>query len=163
MYTLLSVAILTTIVGGLVLKANAADTETPDTTIIEPRFNNTNRPRGFGFPSGCGKGFARMGHRFGLNDNRLELSSEYTQKVEEILNNDSDVQNLFAQGYNVTAIKPVINRVVEANGTVTSKASTAVISLRGTSGKATVYVDYNSAKILKIVIITRTVIDKTTG
>ena len=163
MYTLLSVAILTTIIGGLVLKANAADTETPDVTMIEPGFNNTIPPRGFDFRMGCGKEFARMGHRFGPNDNKLELSSEYTQKVEDILSNDTDVQNLFDQGYNVTTIKPVINRVVEADGTVTSEASTAIVSLRGTSGMATVYVDYNSAKVLKIVILTRTVIDKTTG
>ena len=104
-----------------------------------------------------------MSHKFGFNFNSLEVSSDYTQNVNNILNSDSDVQNLITQGYNVTVLKPLIKRVVQSDGTVTMKASSAIVSLKGPSGHATVYVDIDSAKVLKIVILTRTVIDKSTS
>lgn len=53
----------------------------------------------------------------------IKVSSECTAKINAILNNDSDVQNLMSQGYNVTAINPVIKNVVESNGTRTTKSS----------------------------------------
>ena len=104
-----------------------------------------------------------MSHKFGFNFNSLEVSSGYTQNVNDILNSDSDVQSLITQGYNVTVVKPLIKRVVQSDGTVTMKASSAIVSLKGPSGHATVYVDIDSAKVLKIVILTRTVIDKSTS
>jgi hypothetical protein len=73
------------------------------------------------------------------------------------------VQNLIFEGYNVTAIKPIIGSVVEADGTVATKASTAVVSLEGTSGHATVNVDVENATVTRIVITTVTVIDKTSS
>ena len=38
----------------------------------------------------------------------IEVSSEYTAAVNNILGNDTDVANLLSQGYNVTAIHPII-------------------------------------------------------
>ena len=160
---MLSLAILTTIVGGLVLKANA-DTAIPDVTTPAMSLNNTNPPPRDFFFTGCNRGFGgRMSHKFGFNFNSLEVSSDYTQNVNNILNSDSDVQNLITQGYNVTVLKPLIKRVVQSDGTVTMKASSAIVSLKGPSGHATVYVDIDSSKVLKIVILTRTVIDKSTS
>jgi hypothetical protein len=159
------VVVLATIIGGLVLKANAADTGTPEVTTLTTSLNNTNPPaKDFGFSTWCNRGFGgRMGHKFGFNIDRFEVSSGYTEKVNGILNSDPDVQNLLTQGYNVTRINPVIERVVESDGTVTAKASSAIVSLKGPSGHATVYIDVDSAKVLKIVILTRTVIDKSTS
>ncbi|MBM3292116.1 hypothetical protein FJY84_05510 [Candidatus Bathyarchaeota archaeon] len=92
----------------------------------------------------------------------LEVSEEYIQKVKDILNKDSDVKNLLNQGYNITSIQPVIKRIVGADGTVTSKATTAIVKLtKVASGFATVNVDVELGKVIKIQIVTRTVIDKT--
>lgn len=112
---------------------------------------------GFGGHRGCGPGF--MG---GLGN--IEVSSEYTATVNAILNNDTDVQNLITAGYNVTSIRPIIKTVIEADGTLTTKATTAIVTLQnGTSGYAVANVDISQAKVTQIVIFTRTVIDKTTS
>lgn len=94
----------------------------------------------------------------------IQISSEYTTTVNSILNNDTDVQNLITEGYNVTSIRPIIKSVIGADGTVATKATTAVVTLQNsTSGLATASVDIEQAKVTQIVIITRTVIDKTTS
>ena len=92
----------------------------------------------------------------------IEVSSEYTATVNTILDSDTDVQNLIAEGYNVTSIRPIIKSAIEVDGTLTTKATTAIVTLQnGTSGHATVNVDITEAKVTQIVIYTRTVIDKT--
>jgi hypothetical protein len=100
---------------------------------------------------------------FGIKN--IEVSSDYTANVISILNNDSDVlQTLISQGYNVTSIDPIVKNVIEGNGTIAAQVSTAkVILTNGTSGYATVNVDVANAKVTQIIIITRTVIDKTTS
>lgn len=108
----------------------------------------------------------RQGHKGG--DTRgmrnIEISEEYKNSVNSILDSDADVQNLISEGYNVTNIRPVIKSYVEADGSVSSKATNAVVMLQnGTSGYATVDVDVSEAKVTQIVIFTRTVIDKTTS
>lgn len=101
---------------------------------------------------------------FGAGIGNIEVSSEYTQNVEAIINNDTDVQSLISEGYNMTSIVPIVHSVIGADGTVTSKASTAIVTLvNGTSGIATVKVDIEQSKVTQIVILTRTVIDKTTS
>jgi hypothetical protein len=95
--------------------------------------------------------------------NNIEVSSEYTANVISILNNDSDVlQKLISQGYNITSIDPIIKNVIEGNGTIATQATTAkVILTNGTSSYAAVNVDVANAKVTQVIIITRTVIDKT--
>jgi len=93
----------------------------------------------------------------------VQVSEEYTAVVKSILNNDTDVQNLVNQGYNVTEVNPIIKTVIEADGTVATKASTAVVLMQGTSGFATVKVDVTNQAVMEIVTITRTVIDKTSS
>jgi len=112
--------------------------------------------RGFGGgPRGLGRGF--MG---GMGN--IEISSEYTASVNAILDGDTDIQNLIAEGYNVTSIRPVIKNIIEADGTLTTKATTAIVRLQnGTSSYAIANVDVANAKVTQIVIVTRTVIDKT--
>jgi hypothetical protein len=111
---------------------------------------------GFGGGRGFGRGPGGMGN--------IEVSSEYTATVNTILEGDTDVQNLIADGYNVTSIRPIIKSVIEADGTLTTKATTAIVTLQnGTSGYAVASVDISQAKVTQIVIFTRTVIDKTTS
>jgi len=94
----------------------------------------------------------------------VEVSSEYNATVNAILDADTDVQNLISEGYCVTSIHPIVKSVIGADGAVTIKATTAMVLLQnGTSGIATVSVDVINAKVTEIVVITRTVIDKTSS
>jgi hypothetical protein len=71
------------------------------------------------------------------------------------------VQQLLAEGYNVTALRPIIETTVEGNGSVVTKATSAVVMFeKDTTGYATVWVDIEAAKVTRIEIITRTVIEK---
>lgn len=142
---------------------NTATTTIPIEQIQSPndmQFGSSIMMDSQGF--GCGPG--RHGGPRGMfmgKMNNIEVSSEYATKVNAILDNDSDVQNLISQGYNVTAINPIIKNVIEGDGTLATKATTAIVLLQNdTSGYATVNVDVTNAKVTQIVIITRTVIDK---
>lgn len=158
--TLVLLTAFAAIFGGLAVTAFAAETENTDTADAESQTEN--------FPAwGMGEmmmrdqGFGR-GHGGPGGMGNIEVSSEYTATVNAILDSDTDVQNLIAEGYNVTSIMPVIKNVIEADGTLATKATTAIVTLQnGTSGYATASVDITEAKVTQIVIVTRTVIDKT--
>jgi len=91
----------------------------------------------------------------------VEVSEEFKENVINIARNDSDVQNLLADGYNITDVRPIINTIVEADGTVTMKATTAIVMLsQNTTGRAFVTVNIEEGKVTQIVILTRTVIEK---
>jgi len=155
--------------------ANATTPEAASTATAEPSNNATELPfcgvggmmmGDQGFSGGPGFGGGRRGGDPGFMGGmgNIEVSSDYTATVNAILNNDTDVQKLITQGYNVTSIDPNIKNVIEADGTVTTKATTATVTLQnGTSGYAIVSVDISQAKVTRIVIFTRTVIDKTTS
>jgi hypothetical protein len=180
---LLLITAFSTVVGGLLVTTNTANavetysTTSETNTLIATDMNDnaTAPPLGDlgsilmsdqGFGGGCrrGGGPGRHEHGFMGGFGNIEISSEYTANVNAILNNDADVQNLISQGYNVTSINPMVKSVVEADGTLTTKATTAIVTLQnGTSGYATVSVDVSQGKVAQIVIITRTVIDKTTS
>jgi hypothetical protein len=115
--------------------------------------------------SGCpngGLGFGRRG--FGWGGGNITVSQAYTNNVISIAKNDSDVQNLLSEGYNVTNVRPIISTVIEANGTVTMQATTAIVVLENTttnaSGRAFVTVNVEEGKVTRIEILTRTVIEK---
>jgi hypothetical protein len=108
---------------------------------------------------GGGPGFGRRG--FGWGGGSITVSQEYKDNVISIAQNDSDVQNLLAEGYNITGVRPIISTRVEANGTVTMKATTAIVMLsKNTTGRAFVTVNVEQGKVTQIVILTRTVIEK---
>ncbi len=177
--TLLLITAFAAVVGGLIATTNIANatenSTTSDNTTNADQNNNipelsfggmkgmTMGEQGFGGGPGYGRGpRARGGFMDGMGN--IEASSEYTSNVNAILGNDSDVQNLISQGYNVTAINPIVKNIIQADGTLSTKATTAMVTLQnGTSGFATVSVDISQAKVTQIVIITRTVIDKTTS
>jgi hypothetical protein len=103
--------------------------------------------------TGMGGPMGQIGH--------IQLSAEFNQTINSILTNDSDVQNLIAQGYNVTSVRPILTPTINGNGTVTTQASTAVVTMvNGTYGFATIKVDLTNAKVTEIVTLIRTVIDK---
>jgi hypothetical protein len=111
---------------------------------------------------GCFGGGHRFGRRgFGWGGGSITVSQEYKDNVINIAQNDLDVQDLIADGYNITDVRPIISTVVEGDGTVTMKATTAVVMLeKDTTGRAFVTVNVEEGKVTQIVILTRTVIEK---
>jgi hypothetical protein len=68
---------------------------------------------------------------------------------------------LLNDGYNITGVRPIIKTRIGASGEVTTKASSAILMLeKDTIGRASVFVDMENAKVTQIVVLTRTVIDK---
>jgi hypothetical protein len=91
----------------------------------------------------------------------VEVSEEFEQTVTNIAENDTDVQDLINDSYNVTSVHPIIKTVIDAEGNVVTKATNAILTLqKDTTGHATVMVDIDEAKVTQITILTRTVIDK---
>jgi hypothetical protein len=91
----------------------------------------------------------------------IEVSEEFKENVINIAKSDTDVQNLLNQGYNVTAVKPIIKTIVEGDGTVVTKATSAILMLeKDTTGRAFVWVDLEQGKVTRIEILTITVIEK---
>ncbi len=158
--SLLTLTILAAVIGGLIIttQATVTNSTTTDTTTTTPTDKNSFLMEGMGRGGhrGCGGWTGGLGI--------LEVSSEYTANVNAILEADTDVQNLISEGYNVTSIKPIFKSVIEVDGTITTKATTAIAFLEnGVSGHATVSIEVENAAITKIVITTITVIDKTSS
>lgn len=81
----------------------------------------------------------------------VEISSEFKEKVLAIIRSDPDASTLLEEGYNVTRIIPVIRYVVQGDGVVTMKATSAVVEMvKPGTGRAHVYVDIASETVVKI-------------
>jgi len=178
---LLSVILVATIAASLVLAMQStakADRNSPVASDVTSTPSAVNAPNnggffnngymGFGGPGGMGRGFGGFGG-FGGNFSSvmmpgrfgsIQVSSDFTQNVTNMAKSDSDVQNLLNQGYNITSVRPVISTVIDGNGNVVTKASSADVILQSTTGRAFVVVDLDQAKVTKIVTLTVTEIDK---
>jgi hypothetical protein len=112
---------------------------------------------------GWGQGFrggARMRGGRGCSG-FVEVSEAYNETVINIVKSDQDVQNLLAEGYSISVVRPIIKTTVEADGSVVMKATNAIVLLsKDTTAKATAWVDLSAGKVTKIVTMTMTVIDK---
>jgi len=92
---------------------------------------------------------------------RVEVSEGYRSRVLEILSKDEDAAKLLKEGYNVTAVKPIVKAYVAADGTVTLKASQALVTLvKKGEGVAVTLVDLEQGKVVKLVVYSKTVIEK---
>ncbi len=176
--TLLSVILVALVAGSIIftlqsVKADTTNTVATDseTTLSAINTSDVGSMNGFnrfaGGPMMMGmEPRLGMGHRGmdrgigGFGSEGIQLSSEFTANVTNIAKNDSDVQNLLNQGYNITSIRPNINTTVDGNGNVVTKASTADLTLIGTNGRALVVVDLSQEKVTKIVTLTITEINK---
>jgi hypothetical protein len=151
---LLTVVAAAAIMSGIILTAYSATNEDETNTNI-PEWAN----EGMMMPEMCGGPHGRMrgGRGFGF----IEVSDEFKENVLNIAKADSDVQALLNEGYNITQVRPIIKTIVEADGTVATKATEAIVMLeKDTTSRATALVDIEEAKVTQIVILTRTVIDK---
>jgi hypothetical protein len=145
---LLSIIAVAAVLSGLYVTAYATGNSE---NYKLPELAGANFGQGVGGRMRCGGGLGGF----------VEISSAYNQTVMSIAESDSDVQNLIADGYSVSSVRPIIKSVVEADGSVVTKASTAVVMLEeDTTGRAFVYVDVTVGKVTRIEIITRTIIEK---
>ena len=168
----------------LTVKANTTPAVASDVTSTPSAVNPPNNGgflnngyMGFGGPGGFGRmgrgfvGFGGFGGNFANGTifagnlsggmmpggfGSIQVSSAFTQNVTNILQNNPDTQNLLAQGYNITSIRPVISTVIDGNGNVVMQATSADVILQGTNGRALVVVDLTSATVTKIVTTTVT-------
>ena len=132
--------------------ATQTATQEENELVLPPWNNNCVGFEGHGMHFGR-RGFGGFGP--------IEVSDEFKQTVTSIAENDSDVQNLITEGYNVTSLRPILKTVIDAEGNVVTKATSAILTMqKDTTGFATVTVDIEGAKVTQIVIVTRTVIDK---
>ncbi|MCX8205339.1 MAG: hypothetical protein N3H31_06790 [Candidatus Nezhaarchaeota archaeon] len=92
----------------------------------------------------------------------VEVSEEFKERVVSIATKDPDVQSLVNEGYEVAAVRPVVRAVVLGDGSVAMKATGAVLILskEGAKGKACVWVDVEKEKVVKIVVTTVKVVEK---
>ena len=157
--TVLLVVVSAAVMGGFLLATRAADATATGNTTITPFGDNgffclnNSRMGEFG-----GRHGPRGGH-YGLG--QIQVSEEYKTNVINIAKNDTDVQNLLAEGYNITSIRPEISTVIDGEGYVTTKANTAYILLqKDTTSFASAKVDLEQAMVTEIVIFTKTVIEK---
>jgi hypothetical protein len=92
---------------------------------------------------------------------RIEVSEEYRSRVLGILSEDKDAAKLISEGYNVTAVKPIVKVYVAADGSVTLRASQAMVTLvKKGEGVAVALVDLEQGKVVKLVVYSKTVIEK---
>jgi hypothetical protein len=103
-------------------------------------------------------------HRFRARHfGSIDVSEEYEANVIAIAEIDADVQALLDDGYSIVGVRPILKRLVDANGDVTTTATNAVVMLENedTMSHAAIWVDLGEGRVTQIVIVTRTVIDKT--
>jgi len=146
---LLSLVALAAVIGSTVLTVYAADNGEESGHGFAGWFNGKMRLGTCGWGGGRG--------RYGF----IEVSEEYEENVINIAKSDKDVQNLLNDGYNITGVRPIITTKVDAKGNVVMKATSAIVMLqKDTTGNASVWVNVEEGKVTRIVILTRTVIEK---
>jgi len=163
--------VMATVLSGVAVYAYATSQNNSTTPLsnVAWYYNGTfPSPQPF-FGRGChgNGGFGGFGG-FGEFGESLNVSQAFKDNVINIAKSDTDVQNLIANGYNVTSVRPIITGTIGADGTVTLKATSAVVTLTQSTtsqnatstGRALVWVNVEQAKVTKIVTTTRTVIEK---
>ncbi len=160
--------------GGFLLTTQATDTNdtaeiiTENTTAASITADDSDNSitdwniggMGFGGPEfGRGTGHRCRGGFGGFGS--IEVSAEFEEKVISIAGSDADVQQLLNEGYNVTRVMPIVKTIVDGDGNVVTKATSATVMLeKDSTGRAIVSVDLEQEQVTQIIILMRTVIDK---
>jgi len=90
----------------------------------------------------------------------FEVSEGFKDKVLSIAKSDKDVQNLLNDGYSVIGVRPIVKAIVGDDGSVTMKATGAIVVLSKDSARTFVKVDVENSKVTEIITLTKTVITK---
>jgi len=148
---MISAVLVLAILSGIAALAYANGVNWDPNTVANVAYNDDGCFGGHGGRLGRGMGPWRS----------ITISQEFKDNVINIAKNDTDVQNLLNDGYNATSIRPIINATVEADGSVTIKATSAVVILENNrTSRASVWVNLEEGKVTRVVILTRTVIEK---
>ena len=151
---LLTVVAVAAIMSGIALSVYAADN---GEEISDDFAGWMNRRMMMAGPGGWSNGRPRGRGCHGF----IEVSEEFEENAINIAESDQDVQDLLNDGYNITGVRPIIKTVVEADGSVETKATDAIVMLeKDETSHASVWVDLEETKVTEIVILTRTVIEK---
>ena len=152
---LLTVVAVAAILGSIALTVYAADNE-EETCSEFPKWINEKMRLGPEI-----RAWARRWLRGQRQHRFIEVSEEFKENVINIAESDEDVQDLLDDGYNITRVRPIVKSIIEADGDVETKATSAVVMLcKDTTSKAFVWVNVEEGTVTKIVILTRTVIEK---
>ncbi|MEM1645568.1 MAG: hypothetical protein QXL96_06840 [Ignisphaera sp.] len=91
------------------------------------------------------RGFVRSGIA-------VEISNEFKEKVIKILELNPNTSNLLANGYNITYIKPIINLIVQGDGSVVMKVIRAIVLMvKPGEGRVLAYVNLETSTIEKLI------------
>jgi len=151
--TLLTIVAIAAILGGIGLTTYAADNGEENSNGVPEWFNGRMMAGPCGMPCGGPHGWGCGGF--------IEVGEGFEENVINIAESDEDVQGLLADGYNVTRVRPIIKSIVEADGDVVTKATSAILMLeKNATGRASVWVSVEEGTVTRIVILTRTVIEK---
>ena len=149
------------VIGAIVAVAAASSFNWAGSTrVSEPPLRRVS-PQWLGNLSGLPFFKWQRGWRAGWRGYAIQVSSEYEDAVVSIVKSDPDASKLLSEGYNITAIRPLVTAVVTGTGDVALQAKQAVVLLKGSSGFAQVLVDLAQGKVLKITVVTVTVKSKT--
>ena len=149
---LLSIVAVATVIGSIVMAAYSTDDEEK---------SNNSSAEWFGRRMMAGANGRQMMKHERCCYRDIEVSDEFIENVIDIAEEDEDVQDLLDEGYNITKVRPLIKAVVEGNGNVETRATDAIVWLeKDETSHAAVWVDLDEARVTKIVILTRTVIEK---
>lgn len=152
---LLAIVAVAAVFGGMALTTYAVDNG-EESNYGFPGWMNGQMMHGT-----CKRAWSREGQMWQGRHRFIEVSEEFEQNVIGIAEGDTDVQDLLAEGYNVTRVRPILKARVEGNGDVETAATEAVVMLeKDSTSKVCIRVDLVEAKVTKIVILTRTAIDK---
>jgi hypothetical protein len=164
-----AVIVMAAIVSAIIIVpqlVNATETGDTDLTIQTSDATETATQETI-FPAWSNKcmDFGRHCIQFGMRDfgglGAIQVSDEFKQRVTGIAENDTHVQNLINDSYNFTSVNPIVQTIINGDGTPVTKATSTVLTLqKDTTGHATVMVNIEEVKVTQIVILTRTIIDK---
>jgi hypothetical protein len=172
---LILIVIAALVAGSIVLALQSTAKANPTSSVAsdaqQPALSSVNETNnsgpfiighmGFGNFAGMGRGCRGIGGPGGFGGfGAIQVSSDFTQNVTSIAKNDSDVQNLISQGFNITSVRPLFTTTIDGNGNVVTKATGANLTLQSTTGRSLVVVDLNQAKVTKIMTSSMTEIDK---
>ena len=154
---LLTMVAVSALLGGIAVTAYATNDGEENSNGFPEWFNGRMMAGICGMP----RGGPRRGPRGWGRGGFVEVSEEFEENVISIAESDEDVQALLDDGYSVAGVRPIIKSLVEADGNVETKAANAIVVLeKDETGRARAWVDLEETKVTKIVILTRTVIEK---
>lgn len=150
---LLTIVAVSAFLGGMALTAYGVDNDEENSNGFPEWFNGRMIAGTCGMPRRWPHGWGRGGF--------IEISEEFEENAINIAESDEDVQALLDDGYSIAGVRPMIKSVVDADGNVETKATDAIVILeKDETSRATAWVNLEGAKVTKIVILTRTVIEK---